>query len=97
MHSLRSAPEDGSAGRLAPPREHQVWREHARPGRTVSVSRSGCQAVGRTVLKALGRNPDDINGVSRALFAQVEAMISERLKALRSAEPGTGTGVGRLV
>ena len=35
-----------------------------------------------------GRNPDDLNGVSRALLAQIGQMVRERMRAALAADPG---------
>ena len=34
-----------------------------------------------------GRNPDDLNGVSRALLAQIGQMVRERMRAALAADP----------
>ena len=53
----------------------------------VEVTRGDIEEAGRLMQEALGRNPDDLNGVSRALLAQIGQMVRERVRASLAAEP----------
>ena len=68
-----------------------VKRAEGKDGQTVSyveVTRQDIEAAGGLMREAFGRNPDDLNGVSRALLAQVERMVAERAAALGKQEGG---------
>jgi len=51
----------------------------------IEATRQDIEVAGRLMKDALGRNPDDLNGVSRALLAQIGNMVAGRFKALRDA------------
>ncbi|RPI51491.1 MAG: hypothetical protein EHM56_09475, partial [Chloroflexi bacterium] len=40
----------------------------------------GLGMIGSKAMEALGRNPDDLNGVSRALLDQIVPMVAERAR-----------------
>jgi hypothetical protein len=44
----------------------------------VEATDDDIQVAGRLLAEACGRNPDDLNGVSRALLAQIERMVAMR-------------------
>jgi hypothetical protein len=49
--------------------------------RYVEATDDDIQVAGRLLAEACGRKPDDLNGVSRALLAQIERMVAGRAKA----------------
>ena len=62
----------------------------------IEVTRADSAAAEGLMREALGRNPDDLNGVSRALLGQIETMVAERLKALRAVERGSQAQAGDI-
>ena len=65
----------------------QMGREtKAAPGkdgasvRYIEATREDIEVAGRLMRDALGRNPDDLNGVSRALLAQIGRMADDRAR-----------------
>ena len=68
-----------------------VKRAAGKDGQTVNyveVTRQDIEAAGKLMQEAFGRNPDDLNGVSRALLAQVERMVTERAEEMKKTEGG---------
>lgn len=54
----------------------------------IEATREDVEMAGRLMEESSGRDPDDLNGVSRALLIQIGRLVAERVKALREADPG---------
>lgn len=82
---------------------HQMGREvktvagkDGAPVGYIEVTQADIEVAGKLMEESGGRNPDDLNGVSRALLVQIGRLVAERIRVLGEREPERVPGVSDI-